>query len=126
MLQFRNRVRRPHVLFAAHPEGVFAAGIERVGKHRIATERHLVHLDRFLCDLEYTDPFDVRGRSAEVFVDQGTRQPDRLENLCAGVRHVGRDTHFRHDLAQALADRLDEVLDRLVAGLRIGSVRVQG
>ena len=43
------------------------------------------------------------------------RQAHRLEDLRAGVGHVGRDAHLGHHLLQALADRLDEVLDRLLA-----------
>ncbi len=39
MLQLGDRVRRPHVLFAAHAEGVFAARVERAVQHRIVAER---------------------------------------------------------------------------------------
>jgi hypothetical protein len=38
VLQLGDRVRRPHVLFAADAEGVFAAGVEHVGQHRVAAE----------------------------------------------------------------------------------------
>ena len=115
MLQLGNGVRRPHVVFAAHAIGVFAAGVERVREHRIAAERRLVYAHRFFGDLEYADAFNVRSRAGEVLVDQRARQADRLENLCARVRHVSRNAHLGHDFAQALADRLDEILDRLFA-----------
>src|ERR1039458_2755388 len=42
MLQLGDRVRRPHVLFAADAERVFAARVERMGKHRVGAERLLV------------------------------------------------------------------------------------
>ena len=41
-------------------------------------------------------------------------EADGLEQLRAAVGHVGGDAHLRHDLRQALADRLDVVVDRLV------------
>ena len=119
MLQLGDRIRRPHVLFAAHPVGILAARVERVGQHRVVAEGGLVHSNRLLGDFEHADALDVGRRAGEVLVDQRARQADRLENLRAGVGHVGGDAHLRHHLAQALADRLDEILDRLVAGLRV-------
>src|SRR5471030_1986573 len=38
MLQFRDRIRRPQVVFAAHAEGVFAARVEVAGQQGIVAE----------------------------------------------------------------------------------------
>ena len=94
MLQLGDRIGRPHVLFAAHAPGVFAAGIERMREHRVVAERRLVHADRLLGHLEHADALDVRGGAGEILVDQLPRQAHRLENLRAGVGHVGRDAHL--------------------------------
>ena len=69
----------------------------------------------FFRHFEYADAFDIRGGAGEIFVDQCARQADCFKNLRAGVGHVSRDAHLRHDLAQALADCLDEILDRFFA-----------
>jgi hypothetical protein len=113
MLQFGDGVRRPHVVFAADAIGVFAAGVERVFERLIVAERQLVLANRFFHHLEDADAFDLRRGSGEVLVDHLFLQADGLEDLRAGVGHVGRDAHLGHDLEQALADALDEVLDRL-------------
>jgi len=118
MLQLGDRVGRPHVLFAAHPPGVFPAGVQRTGQNRIAAESIVVGADRFLGNLEQADAADIRRRSVEVLVDQRGGQPDGFENLRTGVRHVGGNAHFRHHLAQTLAHCLDEILDGLVAVYR--------
>ena len=119
MLQLRDRVGRPHVLLAAHPECILAARIERVGEHGVIAERGHVHADRLFGDFEHADAFDIRRGAGEVLVDERTGQSDRLENLGARVRHIGGDAHLRHHFAQAFADRLDEILDRPVAGFPV-------
>ena len=119
VLQLGDRVGRPRVLLAAHAPGVLAAGVEHFGKHRVVAERGAVHADRLFGDAEDIDSADLARRAAEVLLDQRLLEPDRLEELCAAVRHVRRDAHLRHDLRQALADRLDVVRDRLV-GAEVG------
>ena len=114
VLQLGDRVGRPHVLFAAHAPGVFAAGVEHAGQHRVVAEGGLVHAHRFLGDLEHADALDPAGGAGEVLVDGVAVQADGLEQLRAAVAHVGRHAHLGHDLRQALADRLDVVVDRLV------------
>ena len=119
MLQLGDGIRCPYVLFAADAEGVFTTGIEHVGEHRIGRERFLMQADRLLGHLEEADPLDVGRRAGEVLLDEILFQTDGLEDLGAGVGHVGGDAHLGHDLAQTLADRLDVVLDELVGLLGI-------
>ena len=125
VLQLGNGIRRPHVLFAAHAPGVLAAGVEHVGQHRVVAEGRAVHADRLFRHLEHADTADLRGRAAEVLLDQRLVQADGLEQLRTAVAHVGAHAHLGHDLAQALADGLDVVVDRLVGRQRTGQVLVQ-
>src|SRR5438445_327377 len=108
------RLRRPGVLLAAHPPGVLTAGVEHGLEDRVVlVERRAMDTDRFLGHVEHVDALDVRGGAGEVFVDQRSGQPDGLEDLRPGVRHVGRDPHLGHDLLQALADPLYVALNPL-------------
>src|SRR6267154_4453493 len=53
LLQFRDRVRRPHVLLAAHAPGVLAARFQHRFQHRVVlVERSLVDADRLFGNLE--------------------------------------------------------------------------
>ena len=47
VLQLGDGVGRPHVLFAAGAPGVFAAGVEHGGQHRVVAKGRLVHADAF-------------------------------------------------------------------------------
>ena len=127
MLQFGDRIRGPHVLFAAHAERVFAAGIKNPGKYRVIAECGQVKANRLLRHFEYADALDAGGRPAEVFVHHRPGQTDYLEDLRSGIGHVRGNAHFGHDFHQALADRLDVVLDALLAAivLRDRLVRVE-
>ena len=116
MLQFRDGVRRPHVVFAAHAVGILAARVERLGQQGVLAKGQLVQAQRFFRHFEHADAFHARGRAAEVFVDQGLVQAHRFENLRAAVGHVGGDAHLRHHLQQALADGLGVVINRLFGG----------
>ena len=85
------------------------------GEHRVVAERGAVQADRFFGDLEHADAADLATRCrVKYLLDQRLVEADRFENLRAAVRHVGRNAHLRHDLRQALADRLDVVVDRLL------------
>ena len=117
VLQLGNRVRRPHVFFAAHAPLVLTAGIEHRCQHRVVRERRAMRAHRLFHHLEQAQPADVARGATEILVDQFAVQPDRLEDLGTAVRHIGADAHLRHDLVQALADRLDVVLDGFL-GLR--------
>ena len=68
MLQFCNRFRRPHVFFAAHAVGVFTAGIQCVGQHRVVAERFSMSAQGFLGHFEHADTADVGGCAGEVLV----------------------------------------------------------
>ena len=125
VLELGDGVRGPHVLLAANAKGVLAAGVERVLEHRIVAECRPVNADRLLGHLEHTDSLDVRIGAGEVFLHQAARQTDRLEDLCAGIRHIGRDAHLGHHLAKTFSDRLDEVLARLV-GVHIFELALLG
>ena len=114
VLQLGDRVRRPHVLFAADAVLIFAAGIERVAQHRTVAEGDLVQPISLIGDLEQTDTLDVARRAGEILVDKRTVQSDRLEYLSAAVGLIGRDAHLGHHLVQTLADRLDEALGRFL------------
>ena len=114
MLQLGDRIRRPHVLFAADAVGVFAAGVQHVRQHRCIAKGVAVQAQRLFSHLEDADAAHVGCRALEVLVDQFARQADRFEDLRAGVRHVRRDAHLGHYLVQALADRLGEVVDGLL------------
>ena len=60
------------------------------------------------------DAAELRRRAGEVAVDELVGQADRLEDLGAAVGRDGRDAHLGHHLEDALAERLDEVPDRLL------------
>ena len=113
VLQLGNRIRGPHVLFTTGAPGVFAAGIQGVGQHGAVAEGQLVHADGLFRDLEHADTFHLAGGAGEVLVDGFGVQADGFEQLGTAVRHVGRHAHLGHDLGQALADRLDVVVDGL-------------
>ena len=116
MLQLRNRVRCPHMLFSAYAECVFAAGVECIRQDRIIAESQPMQMQCFFGDFKNSDAFDIGCSALEVLVDQCLVQADRFENLGAAIRHVGRDAHLGHYLEQALADRFLEIVDRFFSG----------
>ncbi|OIQ83878.1 hypothetical protein GALL_343050 [mine drainage metagenome] len=110
VLQLGDGVRRPHVLFATHPEGILAACVQRVGQHRVIAERGEMHAQRLFGHLRKADAFDIAGSAGEILFNERSVETDRIENLRAAIGLVGRNAHLGHDLVQALADRLDEFL----------------
>ena len=113
MLQLGNRFRRPRVFLAPRAILVFAAGIERVTKHWVVSERQLMHAKGFVGDLEQANALNVARGAGEIFLDQRVGEAHRFEDLRAAVGLIGRNAHLRHHLVEALADRLDEVLRRV-------------
>ena len=114
VLQFGNRIRRPHMVFTAHAPSVFTPGFQRIGQYRVVAKSRLVHADGFLGNLKDADTFHAAGRAGEVLVDCVGRQANGFEQLCAAVAHIRRDTHLRHDLGQALTHRFHIVVDGLL------------
>ena len=114
VLQFGNRIRRPHMLLAARPPGIFATGVERVGQHRVGAECGAVHANGLFGNLEYAYAFHPAGRASEILVHGLAGQANRFKQLRAAVAHIGRHAHLGHDLGQAFANRLDVVVNRLV------------
>ena len=60
------------------------------------------------------DPAELGGGAGEVALDQLLVESDGLEDLGTVVGRDRRDAHLRHHLEHPLAQRLDEVLDRLL------------
>ena len=98
------------MLLAADAEGVLAAAVKHLGKDRIPGERSAVGPDCLLGNLKEADALNPRGSAREVAVNEALLESQNLVNLRAGVGHVGRDAHLRHDLAEHEADSLDVVL----------------
>ena len=89
-----------------------------------AREVPLAHL---LGDLLQGHPAELAGGAGEVAVDHRPGQPEGLEDLGAGVGRDGGDAHLAHHLEHALAERLDDVGDRLLrlhAGVDPGAGQV--
>ena len=110
VLQLGNRIRRPHVLFTADTEGVFAAGFQQMVEHRVMCKGTVMHAQRFFSHFVQANAFDLRRGAREVFLHEVRGQTDGFEDLGAVVRLIGRDTHLRHHLAQALVHGLDVAL----------------
>ena len=116
VLQLGDRVRRPHVLFAAH-------AVLRIRRPRRAccastgSSPNAWRCRRIASSATSNRPIPptLLAVPLKYLSTKPSDKTDRLEDLRAAVRHVGRNAHLRHDLLQALADRLGEVVDRLVA-----------
>ena len=114
MLQLGNRIRRPHMLFTTGAESVFAAGIKHGGQHRIVGKRFFMQANGFFGNFKDTNAFNIGRRASEILLDEIFLQANRFENLRTGIRHVGGNAHFGHDLVQPFADRLDVVINILL------------
>ena len=67
-------------------------------------------------DLAQADTLDLRVRAGEILLHEGRLQSDGVEDLRTAVGLVGRDAHLGHHLQEALVDRLDVALLRLLQG----------
>ena len=65
--------------------------------------------DRFFRDDIDIDATKSRSASNEVLIDEGLREADCFEDLCAGVGGDGRDAHLRHHLQDPLTKGFDEI-----------------
>src|SRR5260370_42213157 len=92
------------------------ADIELVVGIRIGAVWDLVTVGGFACDNIEPDTADARRGPREVPVVNLLAEPDRLEDLGAAVTLHGRDAHLGGNFDQALAERLDEMLDRFLLG----------
>ena len=111
-LQLHDRFRGPHMLFAVSTPGVFAAGREFPLHRGVDAVGRAVTVHGFLHDFKEADTFDAGRRPPEVALDEIGLQANRLKDPRAAVAHQGRNTHLRHDLREALADRLHVIRDR--------------
>ena len=105
--QVRRTVTAPLIL-AAGPESLVRAhcGVLRVGVRVPRGVLRRDHIQRHAAEL--------RLGAGEVLVDELVGQADGFEHLRARVRRHGRDAHLGHDLQDALAERVDQVLDGLL------------
>ncbi len=118
MLQIRDIGRRPGMFLAAQPIAIDTTGIEHVAIDRIIAISLGVPVDGFLGDLRQTGAFNHRRRAGEILFDKFTGQANRVKNLRPAIALIGRNAHFRHDLQNTLADRLDIILLDLLGGQR--------
>ncbi len=116
MLQLGDRIRVVHVEFAAPPPLILPADIEFAVEIRIGVVCDLVTVGGFARDDIEPDAADARRGPGEVLVDDLLAESNRLEDLSAAITLHGRDAHLGGDLDQALAERLDEMLDRFLLG----------
>jgi hypothetical protein len=70
MLQLGDDVGGPHVLFAAHAEGILAAAVEHVGQHGVVAPGVGVGLQRLFGDFLEADALDLGRRAGEVLAHQ--------------------------------------------------------
>ena len=114
VLQLEHRVRIEQVILAVAPPLVLAAPFEVGLGDRPRRERLQVTPPHFLGYDRDANAADARGRAREVLVDERLLDPHRLEQLCAAVALDRRDTHLGHHLEDALVERADVVLHRLL------------
>ncbi len=114
VLQLVDRLRIEQVILAFLAPLILAARVEDVAIERPLREGAVVPRLDLGGDHVQTDAGDARRRPGEILVDDLLAQADRLEDLCAAIALRRGNAHLGHDLHDALADRLDVVLDRLV------------
>ena len=73
-----------------------------------------MHANAFFGNLKNAYAFHTAGGAGEVLVDGLGVYANRLEQLRTAVAHIRRHAHFGHDFGQALANRLDVVVDGFV------------
>ena len=117
VLEPEDRLGVEQVRLALAAPLVLAADLElAVGRgDASARVRRGVPAGDLLGDDVELDAAELGGRAGEVLVDDSLREADRLEDLGARVGRDRRDAHLGHHLQDALAERLDQVLDRLLA-----------
>ena len=96
MLQFGNRIRRPHMLFAASTVSVFATCIQLGAQNRIIAERFAMRVDGLFGDFKNANAFNVGRSTGEILVDECGGQANRFKKLRAAIALIGRDAHLGH------------------------------
>ena len=107
MLQFRDAVRCPAVIFTTQTEGVVTTDVKAVAVNRCITVGVPVPAHCFLGNLLQADTFNSGRRAGEITIDKVGAQADGIEYLCTAIGLVGRNAHLGHHLEQTLADCLD-------------------
>ena len=85
MLQFSNRIGRPHVLFTAHAESVFATGIQMLGQYWVFAKGCRMQALGFFRHLRQTYAFNVGGGASKVLINKGAVEADGFKYLCTTV-----------------------------------------
>ena len=116
MLELGDAGRRPGMVFTTHAVTIDAADIEHVAVNRVVGISRRVTAHCFLSDFIQTNAFNGRCGAGEILLNEGGGEANRIKDLRAAIRLIGGDAHLGHDLQDALADRLDEVLLNLIAG----------
>ena len=118
VLQLEDGLRVEQVRLALAPPLVLPADVEPAVRRRDAARRvrRLVPQAYLLGDDVEPDAAELGGGPGEVPVDDLVREADRLEALGATVGRHRRDPHLGHDLQDTLAERLDQLADRLLGG----------
>jgi hypothetical protein len=114
------------VVLATNAELVFAADVERAAIDRRVAEGVAMAAHAFLGDLLQADAFDAGGGAGEILGDEFGLESDRVEDLRAAIRLIGRDAHLGHHLEDALVDRLDVALDDLLVVELLGHLLLHG
>ena len=115
VLQLEDRFRVEEVIFAVAPPLILAARVQLVDTRGLTAERALVAQARFPGDDIDADAAHARGRVREEAIDEFRIEADGLEDLRAAVAGERRDAHLGHHLEDALVQRLDVVIDRVLA-----------
>ena len=89
VLQLGNRIRRPHMFFAAHTPCIFTASVETVGKHWVFAECRFVHANGFFGHFKNANTFHTAGCAGEILFHSLGVDTDRFEKLRAAIRHIG-------------------------------------
>ena len=71
MLQFSNRIRRPHVLFTAHAESILATGIQMRSQYWVVAKGCRMQALGLFRHLRQAYAFNVGGGASEVLINKG-------------------------------------------------------
>ena len=104
-----DRVGRPEMVLAPLTIHVLTARSERNHLALDGFKSALMNGYGFSGDIKEIEPLHW------ILIDEALFEAHGLEDLCADVRHVGRNAHARHDLIETLHDGVQIVVDILCA-----------